>query len=268
MRKGVLYFLTYEEKAPCKKPLTVINTYYQWCIRSAKGIRKYMPDLEIVLYTNLRKELIREKYFDNVIYSLGEVEDLWTYKYECILDSPYDITLHLDADTLICDEFTELFDLMDRFDLALPLNPWYLLDKPKGLPMSFPTFAGGCMVWKKNKRMRQFFERVKELVIKRTKRADEPWIRKALYESDVRYTILPWEYSCCYLLPGVMNGKAKILQGKGDYIEEDAILLNSEREDPRCLFTGETIIEFEKVKGRTIKIGKMIPYGYNPNRIS
>jgi len=41
-----------------------------------------------------------------------------------LLDSPFNRTVFLDTDTQVCSEFFELFDLLDRFDLAVAHAPW------------------------------------------------------------------------------------------------------------------------------------------------
>ncbi len=42
--------------------------------------------------------------------------------------SPYEHTLFLDADTYICDNINELFDLLELFDLALAHDTFRLFD--------------------------------------------------------------------------------------------------------------------------------------------
>ncbi len=81
---GVLYFLTAKEEDSDK----VLDTHYDLLIRSVKSLKKLMSDIPTVLYTNIDGVSWEGKGFDIVNYKYGP-DDIWTYKYECLIDSPF-----------------------------------------------------------------------------------------------------------------------------------------------------------------------------------
>jgi len=247
---GVLYFVV--GKRGEKKYLDMLKT-------SAKSLKLHMPWLKTALFTDLDiKEL---EYFDDIIPTKHcEQGGLWIYKWEeCLIKSPYNPTLHLDADTYICEPFSEVFTILDRFDLVIPLSPHYgsLNRDWYGKPAGFPELACGFMLWKKNEKIDWLFDRTLELLkMKLTKRADEPYFAVALYESDVRYAIIPWEYTCVFNHPGYLYSKVKIMHGKNNIVRNAEIF----NEDPgKRIFTGEDLIRLD-VRNRSSKIKEMIRY--------
>ena len=242
MNPGVVYFVVGERGRT--KYLNMLKT-------SAKSLKAHMPQLKTALFTDLNiKEL---EYFDDIIPT-GHCEQggLWIYKWEeCLMKSPYNPTLHLDADTYICDPFPEVFTMLDRFDLVIPLSPHYgwLSREWHGKPAGFPELACGFMLW--------LFDRTLELLkMKLTKRADEPYFAVALYESDVRYAIIPWEYTCVFNHPGYLYGKVKIMHGKNNILENAEIF---NEDEGKRIFTGEELIRLD-VRSRSSKIKEIVKY--------
>jgi len=257
MNAGVLYFILHDRK----------NDYFNMAVRSVESIRKYMPWLKFILFTN--KSGLDASAFDTIIHmDLKEIRKaMWVYKYDCFLQSPYDITLHLDADTFACDDFSEVFDMMERFDFVAPLSPHYGLgEEPPGVPRCFPEIAGGFMLWKKNDVTTAFWHKIKEcLAISSWKRADEPAIRQAMFEMrDLRFAIIPWEYTCVYDIPGYLQYEVKIMHAKdkglNESIQEAAKIFN---EVPtKRLFTGEQLFRLKKKNRRFVEFDEAIPYGH------
>jgi len=252
MNPGVLYFLVGERGR---------RRYLHSIKLSAESLKTHMPQLKICLFTDL--DLGGLSHFDTIIRTnpcrRGE---LWTYKWEeCLMKSPYNPTLHLDADTYICEGFPEVFDLLNRFDLVMPLSPHYGFKKRRWqkIPSCFPELAGGFMLWKNSSNIEWFFNRTLELIKMRlTKRGDEPYLIKALYESDVRYAIIPWEYTCVFAQPGYLFGKVKVMHGRfTNDIVKDAEIFNQNTN--KRIFTGEVLLQLD-VKRRISKIKKMITY--------
>jgi hypothetical protein len=141
----------------------------------------------------------------------------------------------------------------------MPLSPHYGLKEWHGVPSCFPELAGGFMLWKKNEKIDWFFNRTLELIrMKLTKRGDEPYLTKALYESNVRYAIVPWEYTCVFTHPGYIYGPVKIMHGRRtNDIEEDAKIFN--QSVGKRIFTGEELIEVE-VGRKKCKVKQISPY--------
>ena len=152
MKKGIIYIAVNKSKK--RNDNHTIRNQYKPAVISAKSVKKHMSYLDITLFTNLDIDKFDDA-FDNVI----KVEDhelthsIWQKKWEYLKMSPYDISLHLDADTYVCEGFSEIFPLMDHFDMAIPFSPHYYSRKIS-VPKSFPELAGGVILWKRTKRQK------------------------------------------------------------------------------------------------------------------
>ena len=248
---GVIYFVT-------SKSWRMFH--YGMAVKSVQSLKQHMPWLETLLFTNIEK--ITTEHFDRVIYT-GYPEKMWVYKWECLQKSPFDYTLHLDADTYICSDFSEVFEMMKRFDLVTCLSPHYGLDeKIPGVPSCYPEPAGGFLLWRKNKETSRWIDRTLQLLRARRRffRADEPTIRQSMFESDMQIGIIPWEYTCVYGVPGYLESKVKIMHGHAPEIEKDAEIFNSV--DGRRIYDGGLLYKLRITHGRYVELAETIPYAY------
>ena len=252
---GILYFLT----AKKEDEEGVLNTHKDLLIRSVKSLKKLMRDMPTALYTNIDGIDWKSYGFDIVNYKYGP-DDIWTYKYECLIDSPFPRTIHMDCDTYVCKKFYEVFRMLDEIDIAAPFSPWYMIGGIHEVPASFPELAGGFMAYNATHKVRELFRYVRELVIDRQWGCDEPWLRKALYEMDIKFSVLPWEYNCVFLLPGFLVSSARVLHGKYEDIESVEKIMAPR--NPK-FYTGETVIQCEKLGRRKYKVGSVEKCGYD-----
>jgi hypothetical protein len=235
---------------------------------SVNSLHKHMPELPVTVYTNLKVEDIKR------VCSVDEVINIpipkyrfWADKFKVMRDSPYDKTLFLDGDTYFCDKIDEVWETLDKYDLAAMQSPSLISRDVVKVPPCFPELAGGVIFYKKNEKTNKLFENIITMldVPERRPGCDEPYLRFALYESsDLRFYVLPTEYNCFYTHPGYLFGKVKILHGHSDSIEEDAEVVNSriyENYPPwKRLFTGKAVLLYKKDKRKVMHIEKEIPY--------
>ena len=183
MTIGCIYFVYAQTEKDLPR---ILKDDWLLAIQSAESLKKHMPNVKTSVYTNFKIDV--PQCFD--YHTLWpDPNDLWNFKYQCLLDSPYDITLHLDADTFVCDSFSEVFTMMDRFDLVMPLSVTYVARHFSDIPDSFPELAGGFMVFKKSEVTHEFLLSTLYHVNHRSGGCDEPCIRRAVYETDIRYAI-------------------------------------------------------------------------------
>ncbi|MBO9998140.1 MAG: hypothetical protein J7641_03880 [Cyanobacteria bacterium SID2] len=193
--------------------------------RSVVSLKVKMPDLHVTLFTDFvgklpgfdrieRIEHPHYSYFDKVLY---------------IPKTPYDRTVFLDTDTYICHDFRELFDLLDRFDLAAAHAPSRFAYRVEGVPDSFPEFNTGVIVFRKTPDVWDFFldwrERYK-LDRERSGREkfgdfppDQPTFRDAIYHSFLRVSTLTPEYNFRFIYPTFASGNVKILHGRNSNLD-------------------------------------------------
>lgn len=257
MKIGVIYIVVNKRKE--RSDNHTIENQYNMAVLSAKSLKKHMSYLHTTLYTNISTD------FHDCFDSIVEVEKLenhhimWQKKWEYLSTTPYDITLHLDADTYICDDFSEAFKLMDHFDLAIPYSPHYYSRKI-GVPKSFPELAGGMFIWNNNDKMKKFInDMVESLKNRRRYFTDEPYIRWLLYSSDIRFSILPQEYNCVITHPGYVFDKIKIAHGRCDLVK-NAELINSY--PGKKIFSGESLYIMDHAQ-KFLTVIKKVFYGHH-----
>ncbi|HEX2026054.1 MAG TPA: hypothetical protein VHH92_06635, partial [Actinomycetota bacterium] len=132
--------------------------------------------------------------------------------------------LFLDTDTRVCGDLGEVFEVLARFELAAVHAP-VRLDRrqPDALarraPVSFPELNTGVVAFRRTPNVVRLFERWRHLhdQVRGTSGGavgDQSTFRIALYESEVRFTVLPPEYNCRFPFPTYVHGPVRILHGR------------------------------------------------------
>ena len=223
--------------------------YVEEAIASALSCREYMPQLPIHLFTDLRTE-------HKVFSSVGLLTDPMHNAADKILpliDSPFEQAVFLDTDTQVCSEFPELFELIDRFDLAVTHAPWRtaypasrLLLPPidqSRIPAAFPEFNTGLIAFRKNPVTDELFRQWHARHTSAVKRGDkpphdQPAFRAAMYQSQCRFFVLTPEYNCRFNVPSSVCGRVKVLHGRRGQLTQVAQIINADS-SPRVYVEGE-----------------------------
>ena len=110
--------------------------------------------------------------------------------------TPFDRTLYLDSDTMICTPIDDVFDLLDRFDIALAhahsrnrkrtLKRW-----TQDLPRSFPQFNGGVIAYRSRPQVLELLDEWRQCFHSEGFKKDQVRLRELLWKSDLRITMLP-----------------------------------------------------------------------------
>jgi hypothetical protein len=245
-----------------RNPEQALHTQLRMARMSAISLKEMHPSMHITLHTNLPTEASDLMLFDDIKTTSGTLGNLWAYKHKCLEESPYDRTLHIDADTYIMDEISEVFDILDRFDLAIPISTWYMKQNNPNLPLCFPEPAGGFFTWLNNDKMKSFFKLVGDRCREWNTHNDEGVIREVLYNSTIRFAVIPNEYNCLVRHPNYLYGNIKVAHGRLDTLKEEADTINRVR--GMKLITGGEIYELERHRRyrkyfRTVKVHK---YGH------
>ena len=210
--KGVIYIATGKR-------------YVDEALVSAASLKKHIPNLPITLFTDVD---VKSKYIDNVV-KINNPKYTFEDKVRYINKSPYDYTIYLDTDTYLCDDVSELFDLFDKFDMAIARFPMEEGSNINGIPKSFVLLDTGIILFKKSSKTKKFFLNWAKLYqsvkkgsvnlgfIKKNKSQwikkgihDAPIFSKIIYNSKIRFTTLTKGYyfrgKC-----GFVNSKVKII---------------------------------------------------------
>lgn len=173
---------------------TGLRVYADLAARSARSVKRHNPDLQVDLYTDV-------DHGHDVFDRVHILSDPWARsRIDAMRMSRFERTLMLDCDTICTAPFPEVFEALDRFELAVAYDY-----RPNGtlsftvwktrVPISMPQFNGGVIAIRKSERteafLRDWAAAVKDHGIGR----DQPSLRELLYTSDLRFLVLPEAYN-------------------------------------------------------------------------
>lgn len=199
---------------------------------SAASLKQHMPELPVALF---RDAPVESDLFDRQL-ELDASVPLWALKIRVLQQSPFERTLYLDADTFVCAPVWEIFDLLDRAELAAAVAPIWSVsnDTPRGatdvdgVPMAFPKYNCGVIAFRQGDAMRGFLADWRSRHEKNgLETSDQDAFREALYWSDVRFATLWHAYNYRLTSPQHLIGHAKILHGRDRDLAELAARLNA-----------------------------------------
>lgn len=182
---------------------------------SAISLRRWMPETPIVLHSDRRPEPAEP--FDQVI-PLGNPQHFFIDKIEPLLETPFEKTVFLDTDTRVCAEISDLFAILDRFDIAVSHAP-FRHDRPFATPNCFVELNTGVIAYRRceavMKLIHRWLEIYNEEVARCGKVSDQAAFRQAAYESDARLYVLPPEYNLRTVMPAATGrGRVRIIHGR------------------------------------------------------
>jgi hypothetical protein len=166
---------------------------------SANSFKENMPDIPIAVLTD-NEIAAKENFVFDLVVQLENCEYSYIDKILALKESPWEKTVFLDTDTYNLNPCYEIFELLDKFDLAVAHAPvrdsWR---KSQVCPISFPELNTGVIAYNKSS---LFYDLVDSWYAtyenqKKNKNVphDQPAFREALYHSQLRFTILTSEYN-------------------------------------------------------------------------
>lgn len=164
-------------------------------IASAESVKKQSPKLKVHLFTDQTN--IESPW----INSVAPIENPHVRsKVDYIHQSPYDYTLFLDADTRVVDDISSLFEVLDRFDLAIAhaqhRNHFPTRQKwTTEIPYAFPQMNSGVILFKRNKSTIQLLKDWQKAYHENGFWKDQVTLRELIWKSDLRIHILPPEFN-------------------------------------------------------------------------
>lgn len=230
--KGVIYIATGRE-------------FIRDACRSASSLKNANPNISVSLFAS---EAVHDRLFDQ-IFVLTNTSFSYIDKVTNMYSSPYDYTLFLDVDTHVCDNISDLFKLLESFDIAIAhasnrisRGARYLI---QDVPESFVELNTGVILFKKSRSVENLFVCWREFYLsdieyysesslsnndepnwKLRFPHDQPAFREALYKSKLRIATLPPEYNCRFNFPFFVSGTVKILHGRYADLQMVARIVN------------------------------------------
>lgn len=243
MEKGAMYIATDRD-------------FLEEALISIKSLKK-QNNLPVTVITDLE---VDSELVDNVIEP-EEVRSEESDKVYNIGLSPYEKTIFLDTDTYIVDNLQPLFEVLEKYDVAMTHNPERKSQAVEGVPDSFPELNTGVISFKANQKTENLFKNWKKQYVGRNYEShkDQPAFRKALFKTDIKHTVLPSEYNCRHALPGFLNEKAKIFHGRLKDIESQGFRYHIDHEK-----AAEKLNSKQGTRLHYVKRNKLKLIGNNP----
>lgn len=183
MEKGVIYVATGEG-------------YRDLAAASARSLRQQQPGLGIDLFTDAPGEVV-PGLFDRVHQI---VRPHLRSKIDCMALTRFERTLYLDADTLVIAPLGDLFDLLDRFDMALAHDMRRCSDLIRAgheveTPYAFPQFNSGVVLYRNAPRVLDFLREWARRFDRAGLPRDQPVLRDMLWQGELDFYVLPPEFN-------------------------------------------------------------------------
>ncbi len=192
------------------------ETYRRECRISAESVKVQMPNIPITVFSDAA---IHSEHIDHNAIIPNPRGDGSHDVISCLGKSPYERTIYLDTDIYLDADISEVFQMLDRFDLCLVMDPSHVRSResPLGIvPDGVPEYNTGFIAYRQTKAVEdllvgwlRLFEYHSDTIV------DQPSFRTALYLSTVEMLVLPPQYNCLYShYPGYLYGRVKVFHGR------------------------------------------------------
>ncbi|WP_424940778.1 putative nucleotide-diphospho-sugar transferase [Aliiroseovarius sp. S253] len=166
--------------------------YVNLARRAVRSLRQVMPDAQVDLFTDA--ELV-DPAFDR-IHKLSD--SYFRPKMEAMRRTRFERTVYLDCDIVVLMDVSELFQLLDRFDLASSFafaRDGERLVQDGTMPRSFGLLNAGVIAIKTTEKTKELVANWDQTVRERDADMDQPTLRELLWKSDLSMFALPQEYN-------------------------------------------------------------------------
>jgi hypothetical protein len=193
------------------------SKYIAEALVSARSARAVMPSIPITIFSDSPLESPHD--VENVVIS----DPIFGYgdKVKYLSKTPYDKTLFLDTDTMMVDGVLECFRLLDRFDLLVAHDALRVNIEEPTIDRVFPELNTGVVFFRRTGETLDFLSKwlaAHEHACRdrRCQVADQLTFRRELFDSKLRFYVLPPEYHCMTWEAAYLHDRAKILHGRND----------------------------------------------------
>lgn len=193
--------------------------YVAEACRSAGSLRASMPGAAVALVTDSPPDQATAGLFNTVIVRT----DVRRQPIDKLLawEAPFERCVFLDTDTHVCGDLSDLFRLLDNFDLAAApetLRGWhYTLPE---VPAAFPEYNTGVIAFRRGPATGEFFQAWRADFAKLQAASgfvsDQPAFRVAAYRLGLRIAPLPSEFHFITITPNYTMWAVRLLHGRGD----------------------------------------------------
>ena len=222
---------------------------------SIESLRRY-TSLPIAIYTD-EKALVETKNENLNINLVGEITaNHLRAKVDYMDQSPFVNTVFMDSDTVVVRNCDDMFDLLERFDVAI-VNDYARKRKKYSdivpeygeIPYAFSEANSGVIAYNSSTRTQTFLKMWKEYFYKyyqQTNGWDQISFRISLWKSNVRIHHMPFEYNVRSKENREKQRRFKHEFGE-DHMESRIIHIHYDSEIHRGEFNIDNIEQLEKI---------------------
>lgn len=202
--------------------------------KSAESVARQMPDTPRIL---LCPDTVYVHNFTHTVRLPARSHSLWYVDFVAYMNQAlgllkYDKLLYLDTDTWMCAPVGEVFDLLDRFDIASTHAPARTISPTsEPVPACFAEYNTGVLAFNNSKMIKQIFAAWLKTYLKDPAlygENDQAPLREVLWGWVWAY-VLPPEYNCRFGFGGQAAGMIKILHGRSNDIAALARRINDDQ---------------------------------------
>jgi hypothetical protein len=165
--------------------------------KSAISLRQFCPNLAIHIFTDC--DVQSYDCFDGVTLITDPHS---RSKVDYLFQTPYQRTLFLDADTRVFEDISDIFMLLDRYDIAMAQEPSRgaarMEDYPGSISNGFAPLNSGVILFNKSDSVTKFFKSWRDAYHEGKYVGDQSTLRGLVWQSDLRFLTLPPEYNVRY----------------------------------------------------------------------
>lgn len=167
--------------------------YLELAWQSAVTLRRYNRNITVEIFTD-------QDVVPGLFDSVRPIPDGATPKLACLKHTSFDRTLYLDCDTLVAAPLGDLFEILEKFDLAVAhdVRRKSQLIRQRGAvktPYAFPQMNAGVILYRKHERVVRFLSDWERRYSEIASTRDQISFRDLLWESDIRFYVLPPEFN-------------------------------------------------------------------------
>lgn len=173
---------------------TTGKDYTELAERAARSVKDTCPGLAVDLFTDQPVEM-------PVFDCIHHLDDPWSRsKIDAMAASRFDKTLYLDADLFVLADIRDVFEVLDRFDMAMAQDTYRNGEScqtfwSKTLPNAFPQFNSGVIGFRRDPEVTELLNRWSTTVRNSEFKRDQPVLRELAWDSNLRIATLPREYN-------------------------------------------------------------------------
>lgn len=204
--------------------------FYEEAVRAARQLKVVSPEAAIAIYTD--QAVPAEGPFDQV---LGREPYVYGFasKIKGLSETPFERTIFMDTDTFVCSPVDDLFDLLDRFPLAVAQDPTREMPwvQEADIPACFAEPNTGVIAYRREKQFTDLLKLWQQIndsdAYQQLYSHDQPAFRRALYECGMPFVTLAPEYNARMIYPIMLAQKVKIIHARCANIHKLPGILNN-----------------------------------------